>query len=194
MGGGGLGLLAGAALELDLVGQAGDAVEQAALVGGAGLGQAGLGGLELRAQGCERGLVGLAGRALGLEVGTQPGEHRAVRLPRRLHLGAQLRRGVRATSTRSASSSACRRLPRRTLRGQVVAQRGERGLVGLPRRPLGGQLGLASERGLVASARLLDGQPTWRRRPARSAARSSRSAASADWSAWRAARSRVSSS
>ena len=108
----GLGLLAGAALELELVGEArgaavelGDAVEQAALRA------------RSRRRGCgagELGLVGLAGRALGVEVRTQGGEHGAVGLARRLHLRAQLGGEVlagrlAAGSTSARSDSSCSR-------------------------------------------------------------------------------------
>ena len=137
-GGRGLGLRAGAALELELVGQArgaavelGDAVEQTALA--LGLGDAG-------AQPGELGLVGLAGRALGVEVRAEGGEDGAVGLARRLHLRAQLGGDVLAGRLAAGLHVRAQRLEllphlgeRGSLGGEVVAEGGQRRLVGLPR-------------------------------------------------------------
>ena len=141
----GLGLLAGPALELELVGKAGgapvelgDAVEQPALR--PGLGDPG-------AQLAELGLVRLPRGALDVDVGAQGGEDGAVGLASRLHLGPQLRREVitrRRPPRFDLGPQRLELLPdvgqRSPLGGEVVAQRGERGLIRLPGRPLPRQL------------------------------------------------------
>ena len=133
-----LGLLAGTALELELVRETGrtavelgDAVEQPALLA------PGQPGAELG----ELGLIGLARGALGVEVRAQGGEDGPVGLARRLHLRPQLGGEVVAARPRlDLGAQRLQLLPHLGQRGalgrEVVAQRGEGGLVGLPRSPL----------------------------------------------------------